>query len=211
MYCKNCYKMIDDDTDFCPHCGQNQKVKVKKKGVARKVIGITIAVIGFIGFLGAFFDALGGSEPVKIGEVYQTDRTVSKSSTFTVGDVVELNNIQVTLASVKESTGGQFFSPDAGNVFLICEFNIENNSSSDVAVSSLMCFETYIDDYSVNMDISATTSSNKNQLDGMVAAGKKMNGVIGYQAPSNWSEIEIRFTPDFWANQNIIFTYSRFK
>lgn len=203
--------MIDDDTDFCPHCGQNQNGKVKKKDAARKVIGITIAVIGFMGFFGAFSGALDGGEPEKIGEVYQTDGTVSQSSTFTVGDVVELNNIQVTLNSVKESTGGQFFFPDAGNVFLICEFNIENNSSSDVAVSSLMCFETYIDDYAVNMDISATTSSNKNQLDGMVAAGKKMNGVIGYQAPSNWSEIEIRFTPDFWANQDIIFTYSRFE
>ena len=30
----------------------------------------------------------------------------------------------------------------------------------------------------------------KNQLDGTVAPGKKMNGVIGYEVPADWKELE---------------------
>lgn len=210
MYCKNCCKIIEDDCTFCPHCGQNQQGNVKKKnGTGRKVFGIILCVFGVFMVIGALGSTV-NNEQRKVGtsDIYIEDAAPTEEK-FEVGDIVELNSIQVTLKSVKESTGGQFFYPDAGNVFLICEFNIENNSSSDVAVSSLMCFETYIDDYAVNMDLYATTSSGKNQLDGTVASGKKMNGVIGYQAPSNWSEIEIRFTPDFWANSDIIFTYKK--
>lgn len=211
MYCKNCYKMIEDGSTFCPHCGQNQQGKAKKKdGTGRKVLGIVLGVFCAFMILGAL-GSTGDSDPKKVGtsDSYVEYNAPQAEDKFTVGDIVELSGVQVTLKSVTESNGEQFFSPDPGNVFLICEFNIENYSSSDVSVSSLMCFEAYIDDYAVNMDLSATTSSDKNQLDGTVASGKKMNGVIGYQAPSNWSEIEIRFTPDFWANRDIIFTYSK--
>ena len=45
----------------------------------------------------------------------------------------------------------------------------------------------------------------KNQPDGTVAPGKKMNGVIGYEVPADWKELEIKFTPDFWSNKDISF------
>ena len=72
-----------------------------------------------------------------------------------------------------------------------------------------MSFEAYVDDYSANMDLSAMLVANKNQLDGSVAAGKKMNGVIGYQVDKDWKELEIRFTPSFWSGKDIIFTYAK--
>ena len=99
-------------------------------------------------------------------------------------------------------------APD-GKVFLICEFQIENNSSNDIAVSSMLSFEAYIDDYATTIDLSATVSADNPQLDGSVASGKKMNGIVGYEADENWSEIEIRFTPDFWSNKEIVFTASK--
>ena len=50
---------------------------------------------------------------------------------------------------------------------------------------------------------------NKNQLDGTVAAGKKFNGVIGYEVPADWKELEVRFTPDFWSGKEIIFVANK--
>ena len=44
-----------------------------------------------------------------------------------------------------------------------------------------------------------------NQLDGSVAAGKKMKGVIGYELPSDWKELEIHYTSDLWSSSSIIF------
>ena len=58
MYCKHCYKMMDDGTDICPACGKSQKEKIKKPiGVFLRILlgiatwfasMIAIAVIGTI-------------------------------------------------------------------------------------------------------------------------------------------------------------------
>ena len=111
--------------------------------------------------------------------------------------------------NVTESNGSQFNKPTDGNTFILCEFTIENNSEKDLAVSSLMCFEAYVDDYSTSMSLSALLESDKSQLDGTVAAGKKMNGIIGYEAPTDWKEIEVSFTPDFWRGKDITFIHSK--
>ena len=115
----------------------------------------------------------------------------------------------MTLVSVKESRGANFMAPSDGKVFLICEFEIENNSNRDIAVSSIASFEAYVDDYSTSMNLSATVSSDKPQLDGSVAAGKKMNGTIGYEVDENWKTIEIRFAPNFWSGKGITFEHNK--
>lgn len=132
-----------------------------------------------------------------------------EGSSFSVGEPVNLNDVIVTLVNVHESKGSSFFEPEEGKTFVLCEFEIENNSKKDINVSSTISFEAYIDNYSAAMDLSATVSSEKSQLDGTIATGKKMNGEIGYQAPENWSNIEIRFTPDFWSRKDIVFVYEK--
>ena len=225
--CINCGGELNIDTKFCPNCGRPTKpqgynyevprpasspyytpintapVKKKKK---HPILGAIILIFGILLIVGACF---GESEPQKVG-VAGTPAVVQPiDRKFSVGDRVELNNIVVTLTNVSESNGGNYMTPDAGKVYIICEFNIENNSTNDITVSSLLSFEAYIDDYTTTMDFGATVSSNKAQLDGTVAAGKKMSGIIGYSADKGWQELEIRFTPDFWAGSDIIFTYTK--
>lgn len=115
----------------------------------------------------------------------------------------------VTLVNVSESTGGNYMTPEDGKVFLLCEFEIENDSDHEIGVSSMLSFSAYVDGYTTNLDLGATVSSDKPQLDGSVAAGKKMNGIVGYSVDQQWSEIEIRFTPDFWSGKEIVFSYSK--
>ena len=119
-----------------------------------------------------------------------------------------MNDVIVSLVGVSENNGGNYMAPQDGNVFIVCEFEIENNSDSDIAVSSLMSFEAYVDDYSTQMNLSAMLSTGKPQLDGTVAPGKKMGGVIGYEAAADWQNIEVRFAPGFWS-KDIVFTYSK--
>lgn len=223
MYCKYCGKEISETAKYCDSCGcpveekadvSKQKSsgayteKKTKKKKRHPILGTIILILGIIIFIGA----MGSSdEPEKVGAANPTETvaTETQKTVFTVGDQVKLNDVVVTLVDVSESNGGNYMTPEAGKVFILCEFEIENNSSKDIAVSSLMSFEAYIDDYSTSLDLSAMVSTNKSQLDGTVAAEKKMNGVIGYSADQDWSSIEIRFTPDFWAGKDIIFTYSK--
>lgn len=126
-----------------------------------------------------------------------------------VGNIISYNGITVQLVGVTENNGSEYNEPAAGNVFVLCEFEIANNSGEDISISSLMSFEAYVDDYSTDTSFGAEMSTDKGTLDGTIASGKKMRGVIGYELPKNWSTIEIRFTPDFWSGDEFIFTYNK--
>ena len=87
-------------------------------------------------------------------------------------------------------------------------FEISNNSEKDITMSSITCFEAYCDDMSMNEDIlglQAPEAKKYNQLDGSIAAGKKMLGAIVYQVSNDWKEIEINVNPGFWSAKDIKF------
>lgn len=201
--CRSCGAEIAKSAVTCPHCGARNK---RKHVLLWVVLGVLALII--IGAAGS-----GGSEPAPAA-ASSTSAAAPKSEskapvkkTFGVGESAELKDIVVTLVSVEESSGSQFNQPTDGNVFVICEFEIENNSSSEINVSSLLSFAAYCDDYSLNFSLTALLEKgNMNQLDGQIAAGKKMNGIIGYEVPIGWNELEIRFTPSFWSGNEIIFT-----
>lgn len=213
--CKTCGAQISSDAKACPSYG----AKVKKPKIWLWVI-VGVLVLGVIG--GAFGSS--ADKPQPVGSSTENSERVTSSlpdketaaveaapekTSFGIGEAAEYRDIIVTLNSVTESNGNGVFKPEDGKVFLLCEFTIENNSSSDLAVSSMLSFEAYADDYSASMNLSATVSSDKNQLDGSVASGKKMNGVIGYEVLNDWSNFEIRFQPNVWSSKSFIFSVSK--
>lgn len=202
--CKACGKEIARDAKTCPHCGAKNK-----KGFP-VLLGI-LAVIVIVAVLSSGGEdepkRVDGGNDVNAGQIDDSKQNNNKE--FGVGETVELNGVMVTLVGVTESTGSTYNKPTEGNVFVLCEFEIANNSDEEITVSSMMSFEAYCDDYACNYSLSAILEKeNKNQLDGTVAAGKKFNGVIGYEVPADWAELEIRFTPDFWSGKDIIFVVS---
>lgn len=200
--CKACGEEIAKSAKTCPHCGAKNK--------KHTALGIVLIVIGILVVIGA----IGGNsdKPQKVDEgtnISEAPSSTPGNEIFSVGDKVALGDIVVTLVSVTENNGGNYMTPSDGKVFVVCEFDIENNSSSDIAVSSMLSFDAYIDDYATSLNLSAMLSTNQSQLDGTIAAGKKMNGVVGYEADPDWTEIEIRFTPDFWSGNEIIFSATK--
>ena len=207
--CKSCGAEIAKSAKTCPQCGAKQKHTLK-------TVAFVLLVIFLIGVFASIFGDSSDPELVQSSaqgtESGRSDNEKTDTETktvFNVGETAALNDVHVTLVNVSENNGGNYMTPTDGNVFVVCEFEIENNSDTDIAVSSIMSFEAYVDDYSTSMNLSAMLSTNQKQLDGSVAAGKKMNGVIGYEAPSGWSTIEVKFTPDFWSGKDIAFTYSK--
>ena len=150
-------------------------------------------------------------EPEKVGEYNAPNNTATaapstEEKTFSVGEIVELQDVQVVLLDVIESTGSTYNLPEDGNIYVLCEFEITNNSNKEVTVSSFLSFEAYCDDYVCSESFGALLEKgNRTQLDGTVAAGKKMKGVIGYEVPVNWSELEVHFKPNVWNSKDITF------
>lgn len=210
--CKVCGAEVASNAPICPQCG----AKLKKKHP------VLIGVVALV-FLVIVISAIGSDdEPKKVesnapsqsvGNVTaQTDAAGNEQETknvFQIGETAELKGVRVTLVNVTENTGSAYNTPNDGNVFVLCEFEIENNSDQEITVSSMVSFDAYCDDYVCTYSLGALLEKgDKNQLDGTVAAGKKFNGIVGYEVPSDWEELEISFTPDFWSGKDITFVTS---
>lgn len=212
--CKACGQQIAASAKMCPHCG----AKVKKALPIWVVVAVVVVII-------AVASSTGNDEPKRVDGNTNTQTEASgavsndatgstendtpvkeEKNVFKTGETAELKDVAVSLVGVTESTGSQFNTPQDGKVFVLCEFEITNNSSAEIVVSSMMSFNAYCDDYACTYSLSALMEKGeKNQLDGTVAAGKKMNGVIGYEVPAEWKELEVRFTPNFWNGKEIVF------
>lgn len=167
--CKSCGAEIAKSAKICPHCG----VKNKK----HTALIVCVSILAILIIVGNFGNS--ENDPQQVGTVDQGETAMSNQqeadspSIYHVGDIVQLDNINVTLLGVYESNGSQFIEPTEGNVYVTFEFDIDNQSDSEITVSSMMSFEAYFDDYSSNISIGAMGESDKAQLDGSVAAGKK--------------------------------------
>lgn len=134
----------------------------------------------------------------------------SEKDIFGIGETAEMNDVQVTMVNYAQSSGSEYNKPADGNEFVLVEFEIANNSDSEINISSMASFEAYADDYALNYSVSALLEKNdQNQLDGTIAAGKKMNGVIGYEVPADWKTIEIHFKDNVWSSNKFKFEITK--
>lgn len=70
----------------------------------------------------------------------------------------------------------------------------------------MLSFSAYHDDYACDTSFSALLEKgNRDQLDGSVAPGKKMKGVVGFELPKDWTELEVHYTPDVFSSSEIVF------
>lgn len=222
MFCKYCGKEIEDGAMYCSSCGcpANDKPVFKKspdinKPVKKKkrhlILGTILLIFSIFIIIGAFGSS--NDKPQKVNGTPSPSEAIIETTlppVFTLGDTLEMGNIHVTLTDVSESNGSQFMKPADGNVFVVCEFIIENNTAAELAVSSMMSFECYFDDFAANLSLGAmTTDQSRTQLDGSVATGKKINGIVGYEAPADWTNMEIRFKPNAFGTKAFVFNYSK--
>lgn len=216
MYCKHCGKEISDDARFCDGCGKplsdvpgTVEIEHRRKKKKHPILGIIVLIFTIIFIAGI----LGGNDSPKKVESSATQVTVVETTSpavFSVGDTLEMGGVLVTLDDVFESNGSQFLTPAEGNVFVTCEFTIENNSNSEIAVSSMMSFECYFDDYAANISLGGMIADHsKQQLDGSVAPGKKISGVVAYEAPSDWTDMEVHFKSSVYSAKPFVFNYSK--
>lgn len=205
--CKHCQSDIPKKAKVCPNCR-------KKQGGALKWVAIVIIALIFIGAIAGGEDdqpkkvANNNSEANKISSI-STESETATPEAFGVGDTAEYKGVKVTLNSIKESNGSQFNKPTDGNVFLLVNFTIENNTDTDLAVSSMLSFDAYQDGYSTNMSLSALIEKSGEQLDGTIAPGKKMQGTIGYEVPATYTEFEINYQADVWSSKKFTFVYEK--
>lgn len=212
--CKHCKTEIPYGAKVCPQCR-------KKQGGALKWVIIALVVICIIGAAAGRKD----DNPTKVGDnnpsstdnnsnesqknSIESSSEEEKETVFRKGEITELNGVQVTLTDYKESAGSEYNKPTDGNVFLMVEFEISNNTEKEMTVSSAMSFDAYADDYALNFSFSALMEKDGNQLDGTIAAGKKLKGWIGWEVPQDYKNVEIHFTDNVWSSDKFMFVIEK--
>lgn len=191
-------------------------------GLVTSIIGIVIFVVIMIGVSGSddnkepslvkteASSSIETEETEAVTEEETEETTEEEKTSFGVGETAEMNDIQVTLVGYEESSGSEYNKPSDGNVFLLLNFDIANNSDKELSISSMMSFEAYADDYTLNYSIGALMAKpDETQLDGTIAPGKKMNGWIGYEVPADWKNMEIHFTDNVWSDNKFVFEITK--
>ncbi|WP_424610914.1 DUF4352 domain-containing protein [Caldanaerobacter sp.] len=134
----------------------------------------------------------------------QTKEQVKTPEFFKVGETAETKQIRVTITKIEKSTGSEFNKPAEGNEFVLVYMTIENKSEQEIVVSSMLNFSAYVDDNAINEDLGAQTVKDGNKtMDGKIAPGKKLSGVLGYQVPKGWKKLEIVYQPNVAADTKI--------
>ena len=171
----------------------------------KKLISLITVCLLLLGLCGCERGpSLVGTTPT--GDQASDDSASNSSKTFKPGDSVELNDVVVTFIGVEETNDSDFNKPAEGKVYVLCEFEIVNNGNEDLTVSTMLNFEAYCDDYGCDLSIGALMErGSKEQLDGTAAAGKKIKGVVGYEIPADWKELEVHYSPGIFTSDKIVF------
>ena len=196
---------------------EEKQVKKKKPFYKRWwfILIIVLLAIGIIGSLGEedvnTSSETSGSNVSDANNTSSTEASKSdvkkeENTILSVGEVGTVKNVSATLKEVVESAGSAYNKPTDGNVFVLCEFEIENNSDSELNISSMLSFDAYCDGYSTSLSLGALIENeSKQQLDGTIAPGKKMKGLIGYELPKDWKELEINFMPSVFIGKKLTY------
>lgn len=138
-----------------------------------------------------------------------TKATEKKNETFALNDTATFNNLKITANEIKESEGVDFFTPEAGKVFVGVKFTVENTSNEPQNISSLMLFTAYADDVKCDYSFNAACAFDDGTLDGEIAAGKKLMGWYAVELPSDWKTLQIDFIPDLLSNSPAQFVFAK--
>lgn len=185
---------------------------VKKRIV--KPLLLSICIISAIGllFTGCTVDET-DDVPVKVSDEQSASSTTSKSAskaedakpkveTFKIGDTVSVHDYNIRVNSIRTDNGDSegIVTPNSGNEFLYVDCTVENKSAETQTVSSVMMFKVQdADGRSYDWDI----GTNKGQLDGDVASGRKITGEIAVQVPKGKTGLQLVFDADITGDQQV--------
>lgn len=134
-------------------------------------------------------------QPEKIENPGQTQPPPAQE-TFKIGETVKMGNLQFTLNGVRFDDGGDFFSPNDGERWLVFDCTLENLGSEPTAISSLLMFKLYdANDYAMGLAIGPDL---KGSLDGELGAGRRMAGEIGFVVEETEQSWEFIFAPNLF-------------
>ena len=185
--------------------------KNRKKGIA--IAGLVLCIFGIIIGLesASLASAIFGDDKSKdTGKKVESTKEATKddedkaseeepSNEFKVGDVVETKNFKISFLDAKEYKD-EYVKASDGNMYYRMEFEFENISDSDQAISSMMDWSCYADDYSASQ-----AWVGNDTIDTTLSSGKKIKGSVYYEVPKDAKSIVLEYETNFFSQDKVKF------
>jgi len=143
-------------------------------------------------------DTATAAEPVEVAA-----EPVSEG--YKIGETVQLKNIKVKVNKFINIKGSEYNLPTDGNEWVGADITIENTSDKDQAISSIMLFKIVDQEgRSQEMSIGGSMAANAGQLDGKLAAGRKMSGVYAVEVKKGTTGLELEFLSGIFGTEQIV-------
>ena len=172
-------------------------------------VGLAIVVV-FIVIVVILVVALSGDDEAEVVTTGPT-ATLAKGETplpdeeldvlnLRIGDTARIGDAQVTVHGFRTSTGGEFLSPDAGNIWVIVDATVLNTGDDAYNISSLL--QTALRD-SEGREYSVTIAATdlQGQLDGSIPPGDILRGETAFEAPEAAAGLQFVFSQAFGTQQ----------
>lgn len=176
------------------------------------IVGVIVLILGVIGI------GLSGNnsskQTRKIGEVTNatnsqivnnnSSNTINENiqTIYKVGDILQDGNMKIVyVASGDYHEDNQFLQPKEGNKYIFLRFVFINEGKTDNSIS-FYSFNAYADGYACDMHYSTDET-----LSATLSSGRSTSGDIAFEVPSNATEIEIEYSPNFLSSKKIKFVY----
>ena len=119
--------------------------------------------------------------------------TTAAGNAAHIGDSVTCGDFTITLKGVEQSDGTVYLSPETGNVYVLFELEVKNNSADDAYFNSFY-FDAYADDYSVESTWAVSFAKDgAKDISGTIAAGKKQIGYVAFEVAKDWQQMELHY------------------
>lgn len=136
------------------------------------------------------------------GYVAQVNTTAS-DNVFSVGDIVESENFNITYVSCeRDNSYDMFFEPAAGTHYVTLTFEFENKGNAEEYIS-MYDFDCYAD--GKNCD---SAYFRDDSLSATLSPGRKAQGTVTFCVPDDSTTVEAEFVSNVWTSSRIVFAVS---
>ncbi len=147
-----------------------------------------------------------GDEPIAIDPPTDLVGELEQSA-FSIGDVIEIGEMTLTVNEITNPPGDEFSKPDEGHKFLVVDVTFENKSAETQTLSSLLQMNLKDDTgQQYDVDLMASIVSDGSTPDGEIAPGEKIRGQVGFQVPEDATGFVFVFDADIFGYGKVLVT-----
>lgn len=160
-------------------------------------------ILFLLGVVAAIILACSGATTTNVGSNNGGSGSSTPAAPAKVGSTITVDNVAVTLISVKAISGDEFIKPKTGNQFVVVTVKIVNKSGSDFEYNP---FDFNVKSGTGNLthpEVAPSTYKGNNELeDGSLAPGGNVTGDIIFQAPKGDHKAALTWQPSIFDSKS---------